>query len=376
MVQVEGYCDARFERVREAFIENFKSREEVGAAVAVYKDGEKVVDLWGGVADVETGKPWEEDTIVCMMSVGKALPAIALLMLHDRGLLDLEAPVARYWPAFAGGGKGDITVRQMVGGMAALLYADAAPAGSAFDTPVMVRALEQQEPAWAPGTMGAYHSMTAGILDGELLRRIDGRPVDQFIDEEILRPLGIDFQYGVAAADRHRRAPVISNPAAHVVVDMKDPTTPMGRAWRVLPVRENFHNSEPFLNAMFPSANGHGNARAMARLYAALGAGGTLDGVRLMSPKAVEALCTEQWNNPDGMTQRPMRYALGVFLCLYPFLPFGPNPRTFGHPGAGGAVGIADPDKGLAFSYSPNFMCAGGALGERCPALIDALYAC
>ncbi len=371
---IQGSCDPAFIRVRDAFEENFRSREELGAAVCIYKDGEKVVDLWGGVADRTTGAPWNKDTIVCMMSVGKAMTALCLLVLADRGKLDLNAPVANYWPEFAQAGKDKVTVRTLMEAKAGLLYADAAPDGAMLDWNVMVDALAKQKPEWEPGTKGGYHSMTCGFLLGELIRRVDGRMVNDFFADEIAKPLGADYKFGLSDDDLKRVSDIVPNPGSTTLTQMQDPKSKLGRAWRVAPKIPNFNNSESFRKAVLPSSNGHGNARAIARVYAALANGGSLDGVHLISPEIMEIARTESWRGICQMTDRDFRYGVGFFLNHPPLLPFGTNNRAFGHPGAGGAIGFADPEAKLSFSYSPNFMCAGAGVGDRCEALINATF--
>lgn len=372
---IKGSCDPAFERVRQVFEDNFQLRGEVGAAVCVYKDGSKVVDLWGGVADPATGMPWVEDTIVCMMSVGKSMTALAVLMLIERGEIDLDAPVARYWPGFAQAGKADIAVRTLLTGQAGVIYADHAADGAAYDWDAMVTAFEQQEPAWEPGTRGGYHSMSMGILLGELVHRVDGRMIDRFFAEEIAGPLDVDYRFGLDDAEIARVSDIIRNPGSVTLTQIADPTTRMGRAWRVVPNAADRYNTDEFRRAVFPSSNGHGNARAIARVYAALACGGSLEGVHLLSPELVEVARTEAWKGTCAMTGRQFRYGHGFFLNYPPLAPLGPNDRAFGHPGAGGAIGIADPEARLSFSYSPNFMTDGAGVGDRSTALIDAAFA-
>lgn len=372
-LHIDGSCDPAFSHVREVFSENFRRRGEIGAAVCVYKDGRKVVDLWGGIANPETGAPWREDTISCMMSVGKSMAALALLMLVDRREVDLDTPVAGYWPEFAQQDKEGITVRTLMSGLAGLIYADAAPDGAAYDWDVMCSALAAQKPEWAPGTQGAYHSLTFGYLLGEIVRRVDGRMIDEFFREEIARPLGIDYGFGVAEADLPRVASIIANPGSVTLTQTQDITTKLGRAWRVRPKSASPYNEPAYRRAVMPSSNGHGNARAIARVYALLERGGSLDGVRLISPALIDQIRTETWRGTCGMTDRPFRYGLGFFLNYPPLIPFGANPRAFGHPGAGGSIGIADPEAGLAMSYNPNLMCAGAGVGDRCEALVEAV---
>ncbi len=376
MTTISGHCLPGFEALRVAFERNFAERGEVGAAVCLYRDGRPVVDLWGGTMVPQPARAWEADTLVCMMSVGKSVCALAVLMLVDRGVVDLEAPVGRYWPGFARAGKERITVRTLMSGLAAVLYADNAPEGSAYDWDVMIRALEDQAPEWEPGTRGAYHSMTCGLLLGELVRRADGRSIDRFVREEICAPLGIEYWFGLDGSAMNRVADIVPNEGNETLQQSGDRRTKLGRAWRVQPRPGNGHyrNTRQFRESCFPSATGHSNARSTARLYAALACGGSIDGTRLLSPALVETARTESWCGTCGMTDRPFRYGVGFFLNRPPLLPFGPNPRAFGHPGAGGALGFADPENRLAFGYSPNRMCEGAGVGERCLALVEAAY--
>jgi CubicO group peptidase (beta-lactamase class C family) len=371
---IHGSCDPRFERVGEVFAENFARRGEVGAAVCVYQNGEKLVDLWGGIADPETGMDWAENTLVCMMSVSKSMAALCVHRLIDRGVIALDATVASYWPEFAQAGKGAITVKQLLGGFAGLIYADAAPPNSITNWEVMIRALEQQAPEWPPGTRGAYHSMSMGLLLGELVRRADGRRIAQFLREEIAGPLGAEYGYGLDDEQIARTARILPNPESVTTNAIADRTSKLGRAWKARPAGAEYYNSDEFRRGVFPSSNGHGNARSVARIYAALSLDGTIDGVEILKPGSIERLREEQWDGICGMTDRHFRYGLGFFLGGVPLAPLGPNRGAFGHPGAGGALGFADPENRISFSYSPNFMCGGAGVGERCESLVKAVY--
>lgn len=375
---IQGFAKAGFEHVREAFARNFAERQELGAAVAVYEDGRPVVDLWGGqtLKRAEPGGPWRQDTLVRMMSVNKGVTAICAHVLADRGLLDFDKPVAFYWPEFAQAGKQDITVHQLLSGLAAMVFPDAVPAGAAFDWDAMVTGLAAQAPIWKPGTKGAYHSSTYGHLVGEVVRRISGRLPGVFFREEIGEPLGIDYWFSVPVEHHHRVSDIKSNPLSvtgSAIAAGGD--TPLGRAWRILPTASIYGANDPLnLSNEMPSGYGRGNARAIGKLYAALSVGGTLDGVRIMSQAAIDRMRTLQWDSICGLTGRHFRYAMGVFLSTPEMAYMGPNPDTFGHPGAGGSVGFADPARRMSFSYCTNYMCAGAGLGDRCEALIDATY--
>lgn len=372
---IQGYCDPEFAAVREVFEANFRERGERGAAVAVFRDGVQRVDLWGGWADKAQTRPWAQDTIVCMMSVGKGMAALCLWMLADRGVLDMDRPVAHYWPEFAGGGKAAITVRTLITGKAGLLFADSAPDGAGLDWEAMIHAYEQQVPEWEPGTDHGYHSFSAGYLLGELVRRIDGRRLERFFDEEVAQPFGVDYGYGTRGAPDTRVADIIPNPDSHTFVQTRDRTTKLGRAWKQRPPSDDPYNDAAYREGVMPSSNGHGNARSVAKIYAALACGGTLDGVRLVSPPTIDAMRKQSWFGTCAMTDRVFRYGHGFFLNEPNMSPMGSNPGSFGHPGAGGALGFADPENRISFGYSPSFMCAGGGLGERCAALSAAVYA-
>lgn len=372
--RVRGACEPRFARVRDAFVENFRTRGEVGAAVCIYESGRKRVDLWGGIADPGTGAPWEADTLVCTMSVGKALTGLCVLRLVDQGRVELERPVADYWPRFGQAGKAGITVEQLLGGLAALVYADSAPEDGLMDWNAMVDALERQPPNWEPGTRGAYHSMSAGFLFGELVRQVDGRDIATFFREELAAPLDLDFAYGLDHEQLRRVAPILLNEDSVTLKALGDPTSNLARAWRAMPKAPGFFNSRAFRVGVYPSANGHGNARAIAKLYAALSAGGSLNGVRVIGPELVERLRTPLWFGPCALTGREFSYGLAFFINEPQPRIMGPNARAFGHPGMGGAFGWADPEHRLAFGYSPNKMCDGASIGERCRALVEAVF--
>lgn len=373
-LRIGGDSAPGFARLRATFETNFRERGEVGASVCVFRGGEKLVDLWGGIARPATGEQWRADTLVCMMSVGKSMTALCALILIDRGVIELEAPVVRYWPEFAGGGKGAVSVRMLLGGLSGVLYADAASDNAGLDWDAMVAAFEVQRPAWPLASDHAYHSMSFGQLVGELVRRADGRPIERFFAEEVAAPLGAEYAFGLDDAQVARCADIIPNPASDTLGMMSDPTSPLGRAWRVLPDLQTRANAEDFRKQVFPSANGHGNARSVATIYSALAVAGAPGRLSLVSRATVDRARTEVWDGICAMTGRHYRYGLGVFLQGCALVPLGPNPGSFGHPGVGGALGFADPKAGIAFAYSPNAMCEGAGVGARCEALVDALY--
>ncbi len=375
LAAIHGSCDDRFSRVAEAFESNFAEHGEIGAAVSVWYQGRKAVDLWGGWRDAARSRPWEEDTIVCMMSVGKQVSSICVHLLIERGAIDPEAPIADYWPEFAGGGKEAIKVVHSLSHHDGLIYADKkGQPGDIYIWNNMVRNLEAQSPSWPPGTKGAYNSMNYGFIIGELVRRVTGNTIGTFIHDEIAGPLGIDYHVGLNDDLIARVTDIIPNPDSTTLKLIQDPSSNLARAWKVLPEGGLDFNDDTVRRIELPSGNGHGNARAMARLYAFLAGHGELEGLRLCKHETVDFMREQQWENACGLTGRPYRMGRGFFLNMPGYLQFGDNKSAFAGFGAGGATTIADPEAGLAFSYSPNFMCAGETVGEKGQALINAAF--
>lgn len=375
---IHGHCAPGFEPVRAAFEANFHGElEEIGACVSVMLAGERVVDLWGGWQDAACTRAWERDTIVCMMSVAKAVSATCLHMLVDRQLVDLDAPVARYWPEFARNGKGCVLVRHVLDHRAGLpVLLERLHPEAMFDHRLMVEALARQAPMWEPGTQAGYHVHNQGFLIDEIVRRVDGRPVPQFVREEIAGPLGMDYQFGLSEADQARCADFLMATEGTIFAARNgDPARILSRAWDQLPDPLDL-NSRQWREATITSASGHGNARAIATLYGALAQGGELGGVRLMSTATRDRAITEQHNMVEVMMERPYHQALGYLLTSPPIVWMGPGKRSFGHHGVGGSIGLGDPDIGLGFSYGMNKMHARIDNGPRAGSLIQAVYQC
>ncbi|MBV9421018.1 MAG: beta-lactamase family protein, partial [Alphaproteobacteria bacterium] len=297
MTEISGTCHPRFSRVKDEFARNFSERAERGGAVAIWHDGEVVVDLWGGFADVERARAWNRDTIVNFFSVSKALCAVACMRLVDAGKLSLDAPVARYWSEFSQGGKGAITVRQLLSHQAGLpAIRRPLPDGAALEWDTIADALAEQEPWWVPGTGHGYHVNTFGFLAGELVRRIDGRTIGTLLREDVARPLGADIHIGLPACE-HDRVSDFAWPGNPQTPDLSTEDARMH--WKTYwnpPGFSGSHwvNHPRWREAEVPSTNGHGNARGIARLYAALANGGSIDGVTVLSRDAIAAATTEQ----------------------------------------------------------------------------------
>ena len=362
--RVCGQVARGFENVRAEFERNFAERGEIGAAVSAYWRGEKVVDLWGGCRAWDGDAPWEEDTMVVVYSTTKGISAMTLAVANARGWLDYEAPIARYWPEFAQQGKEAITVRQLLGHEAGLVWLDEEISIDRLrDLDGIARVLARQKPVWAPGTRHGYHAMTIGLYMQELLRRADPahRTFGRFFREEVAAPLGLDFYIGLPPEVPTRRLatmmPLSPGRALRAL-----PTTPGPLVVRVLWPWSLLHKSMLFnevnwndrrsLEVEVPAGNGVGTARAIARLYSVFAEGGAELGVGAETMADITAAPASD-HAKDVIMGVPAYYSLG-FLRPGPEVAFGSSPRAFGTPGTGGSFGFADPDARLGYAYVMN----------------------
>jgi CubicO group peptidase (beta-lactamase class C family) len=377
--EVYGSCDARFAGVRRALAQNFREHDEVGAAVAITLNGRLVVDLWAGWMDRAHTRLWQRDTLVNVFSVGKAMAALSLLMLVERGQIDLDAPVARYWPEFAAAGKSDITVRMLLSHRAGLpAIRHPLPDLAMYNWELMTTALAQEAPWWEPGRQHGYHVNTFGFLIGEIIRRVSSESIGTFFRREVAGPLAADFHFGIGPEHDARIAEYFfADKPPRLVEDNDDAERRflLGCVYTNPPgiIGLGTVNTRDWRAAEMPSTNGHANARAVARIYSALACGGTVDGIRLLQTETIEHAIAEASSGLDAVLHRPSRFGLG-FQLTQPTSPLGPNPRSFGHFGAGGALGFADPDARLAFAYTMN-QAGPRFLNPRPRALIAAAYA-
>jgi CubicO group peptidase (beta-lactamase class C family) len=385
MTTIEGEVAAGFEPVREAFAANFSEHGDIGAAVCVYQYGRPVVDLWGGIADPGTGRPWTRDTLQLVYSATKGATATAAHMLAEQGALDLDAPVAKYWPEFATNGKSDIPVRWLLSHQAGLIALDQpVPLHEALAWHPMAAALAAQRPQWTPGTAHGYHGRTWGWLVGEVIRRVSGRMPGRFFADEIAAPLGLDFFVGLPTPERHRvsrmvyRRPAVDlttvpieavpEELRELVAAWRDPNSFSNRAYAVTDPSEIDFDSPEVQAAELPASNGVGTARALARMYAALI--GEVDGVRLLALETLSSATEEQVSGVDQVMVTPSRFSLGYMLPTEANTMAGPH--SFGHTGRGGSLGFADPEHGVAFGYVMNHIIGGPADG-RATSLVEAL---
>lgn len=368
---IGGVCDARFAAVREAFVDNF-AQGDIGASVAVTVDGELAVDLWGGHADKARAAPWRSDTIAGVASTSKTVTALCALLLADRGELDLDAPVARYWPSFAQAGKGGVLVRHLLGHTSGLPgWTETIGFEDLYDWDKVTDLLARQAPWWTPGEASAYHAVTQGFLVGEVVRRITGCSLGRFLADEIAGPLGADFHIGLGPEHDHRLAQSVPAPPA----DPPPPQPADSVFARIagnprLPPLDQIDTR--WLRAEIPASNGVGNARSVALMLSVLACGGEAGGRRLMSPAGCEAVLRQQSDGADLAFLTPVRWAMGFALQLGG-LSFGPRTCFWG--GSGGSLVVVDFERRMSFAYVMNKM-VGAPFGDpRNAPLIAATYA-
>jgi CubicO group peptidase (beta-lactamase class C family) len=372
--RVEGTCDGAFAAVRDAFAENFANREEHGAAVAVWHRGRLVVDLWGGWRDCAATAPWAADTMVCMMSVVKAVTALLVHVLADRGHLDLDKPVSAYWPEFAQGGKVGVLVRHVLDHRAGVpAISNELPPGAVLDWNAMIDAIAGEPPRWPAGTVPAYHVVTMGFIAGEVIRRVTGSTPGMFLREVAAELGGLDYYISVPAADIARCADV-SGDYRGTIFGANDPATLAYTS--VAQVRPEMFNTAAFRRAEIPSINGHGTARAIATLFGRLAQCRAGRADTPISTAALERATMEQWHGIEQTSMQERRMALGFLLGGVEDVPINDNPRSFGHGGAGGALAFADPDLDLGFAYGPSRLHGRKGASPRTKALVDAVMTC
>jgi CubicO group peptidase (beta-lactamase class C family) len=368
MVILSGTVEPGYEKVRDAFAANFDLHGDVGAAVTVYRHGRVVVDLWGGERDTRTGEPWEADTLVRVASTTKGITAVCANLLAQQGKLDFDEPVATYWPEFAAEGKSSIPVRWLMSHQAGLPVVDRVfTKEDVFAGDPICEALAAQRPIWEPGAAHGYHGQTYGYLVGEVIRRISGRTVGKFLADEVAGPLALDTFIGLPKEMLFRTAQVVSPaygqslnqtedgpetpPSAYAVADVDAEEMAFRlRVFLFTHLRPDY-NSPEWLQIEMPSANGVTSARSLAKLYASLI--GEVDGVRLFTQETLEAARTCQADGEDRVLRRHNRYGLGFALASSHMPSIGSG--SFGHPGAGGSIGLADPETGVGMAYVMNF---------------------
>jgi CubicO group peptidase (beta-lactamase class C family) len=375
MAEIHGRCDERFESIRDALARNLDSGEELGASIVLDLDGDIVIDMWGGFRDQDRTVPWTHDTITNVWSTTKTITSLAALMLADRGELDVDAPVARYWPEFAANGKQDVLVRHVMSYASGVSGLDQpAVTEDLYDWERSTSRFAAQAPWWEPGTASGYHALNYGHLVGEIVRRISGKTLKQFVAQEIAGPLGADFQIGAAESDWGRIADVVPPPplpfdAEALGLDsitIKTLTGPL--------VMAEAANTPGWRHADIGAANGHGNARSVARVMSVVSRGGEVDGVRLLGEDTIDLIFREQQNGVDLVLGVPLRLGIGYGLPQRELLPEIPEGKICFWGGWGGSMIVMDVGRRMTFAYMMNKMGAGVVGSERSAEYGRALY--
>jgi CubicO group peptidase (beta-lactamase class C family) len=374
VAEVEGSCDERFTGVREALADQL-DRDELGASIAVDVDGEVVVDVWGGWRDEARTTPWTRDTIVNVWSTTKTVLGLAALVCHDRGLLDVHAPVAEYWPEFAANGKEGVLVRHLLAHTSGVSgWEQPFTLADMYDWDTATARLAAQAPWWEPGTASGYHANDQGHLVGEVVRRVSGKPFRQFVAEELAGPAGADFQVGAREEDWPRIAPVVPPPPLPIDLAALDPASPMVRTFTGPVADAAAANTPAWRRADMGALNGHSNARGVLQVMRAVSLGGVTGGVRLLGEKTIDLVFDQQSDGVDLVLGVPVRFGIG-FALGSAALPYLPDGRICFWGGWGGSLVLMDLDRRVTFTYTMNRMAPGIVGSDRSEAYVRALYA-
>ena len=375
MSVVQGSCEKEFAEVRDALEANVASGEDLGASVAVDVDGHTVVDLWGGWCDEAHTRPWERDTIVNVWSTTKTVTSLAVLMLAARREVDLDERVGRYWPEFAVAGKEDVRLRHLLSHTSGVSGLDQpAVTEDLYDWEESTSRMAAQAPWWEPGTASGYHALNFGHLLGEVVRRVTGRGLKQFVAEEMAGPLGADFQIGAAERDTGRIAPVVPPPPLPIDVAALDPTSPAVRTFTGPGPDASEANTAGWRAADIGAANGHGNARSVARLLSAVSLGGRTGGRNLLSAEVIDRIFEEQASGVDLVLGVPLRFGIGFGLPEPATLSYVPEGRVCFWGGWGGSMIIMDLERRTTVAYMMNRMAPGILGSPRAEAYLRAAY--
>ncbi len=376
MADIDGTCDERFAAVRHELAECLDAGDELGASIVVDLDGEVAVDLWGGYRDEARTQPWLRDTITNVWSTTKTATSLAALMLVDRGDLDVDAPVARYWPEFAAAGKQHVLVRHLLSHTSGVSGLDQpAVPEDLYDWDKSTARYAAQAPWWPPGSASGYHALNFGHLIGEVLRRITGIPLKQFVAEEIAGPLGADFQIGAAEHDWDRIADVVPPPPLPLDFSALGPDSITVKTFTGPYIEATEANTPAWRRADLGAVNGHGNARSVARVLSVISRGGEVDGVRLIRPETVELIFREQADGTDLVLGVPLRFGIGYGLPQHETIPYIPDGKVCFWGGWGGSVIIMDVGRRMTISYIMNKMGPGIIGSDRAERYVRAIYA-
>jgi CubicO group peptidase (beta-lactamase class C family) len=370
---VQGYCDEKFTEVAAEFEKNFSQRGDVGASFSLTVEGESVIDIWGGFADRDCVRPWEENTLVNVYSTTKTMTFLVCLMLADQGKLDLNAPVSRYWPEFGQNGKQQVRVKHLLSHSAGLPgFSRVFQPQDLFNWQLTVEDLAAQAPWWEPGTASGYHAVTQGQLLGEVVRRITGKSFGSYFKETVADVLDIDFHVGIDRENFERIASLIPATDAPNFTDF-DPASIAIRALSSVALPKGITDTVEWRCAEIPAANGHGNARSIVKAQSAMANNGIAFGKQLLSQESVAAALEEQTSGIDKVLSMPLRFGMGYALPS-DVMPKGPGAKTLWWAGLGGSIVIVDTDSRLCMSYVMNQMKNAIVGDERSGSLISAVY--
>ncbi len=373
MAEVHGSCDERFAGVREALARTLDG-DELGASVAVDLGGEVVVDLWGGWRDEARTTPWTQDTLVNVWSCTKTVLALAALVCHDRGLLDVHAPVAEYWPEFAAAGKERVLVRHLLSHTSGVSGWDPPfTVPDMYDRETATARLAAQAPWWEPGTASGYHAQNQGHLVGEVVRRVSGKPFRQFVAEELAGPTGADLQVGAREEDWHRIAPVVPPPPMAMDLAALDPASPAVRTFTGPVGDAAAANTPDWRRADLGALNGHATARGLLQVVRALALGGVTGGVRLLGEETIELAFDQQSDGVDLVLGIPVRFGIG-FALGSPAVPYLTGSRVLFWGGWGGSLVVLDLERRLTITYTMNRMAPGIVGSERSETYVRAVH--
>jgi CubicO group peptidase (beta-lactamase class C family) len=375
VADVHGYCDSRFDAVAAALADELAGGNETGAALAIDIDGETVVDIWGGHADAAKTVEWTENTITNLFSSTKTVTSLAALILVDRGLLDLDAPVAQYWPEFAANGKQDIAVRQILAHTSGVSGWDQPfTTEDMYDWDKSTSLLAVQAPWWPPGSASGYHAQNQGHLVGEVIRRVTGKTLKEFVRDEIAGPLDADVQIGARAEDDGRIAEMIPPPPLDVPLDALPEEHPMRKTFTGPPPDAEAANTIPWRRADMGAINGHGNARSLARALSPISLSGKANGVQLLKPSTIEKIFDVQADGIDQVLGVPLRWGVGFGLPKPETLPYLPDERICFWGGWGGSMVVMNPDRRTTCAYVMNKMGQGTLGSERTTRYAQLIY--
>ncbi|KAJ5491987.1 Beta-lactamase-like protein [Penicillium expansum] len=373
MAATHGVCDPAFKRVRDLFEQRLASGEEVGASICVNIDGKNVLDIWGGHADAAKTRPWEEDTLGVVFSTAKVVVAVAAMILVDRGLLDVEEKVSKYWPEFAANGKEDTKVWHILSHTSGVPHWDTRiPLETIYDTKTSTDMLAAQAPWYKAGEGSAYQVVCHGHLVGELVRRISGKSLKQFIADEITGPLGADFDLGVAEKDWPRTADIIT--CAPAPLPPIDPQSVAGKALSNLIMNPEDSQTPGFRGAEVGASNGFSNARALTRIGSIVSLKGTVDGKQYLGSKTIDQMVQERMSGVDQILFFHVRFGLGVGLSVPQVVTFIPEGNICFWGGWGGSIVVMDLDRRMTISYTMNKMGLGISGNDNAKAYIEAIY--